>query len=710
MKTPFTLLLCVLAGMPAALAQSAFDSTAELQEVVVEASRYKVDEPSTTLRVQTSLIELPQNIQVVTGKTLRDQQIFDMLDGVTRNVSGAMRVDSWDNYASIFMRGGVITAFRNGMNVKMPWGPLVEDMSMVERIEFVKGPSGFMLANGDPTGFYNIVTKKPTGVNKGEVSLTMGSFDHYRVALDLDGKLNRDGKLLYRFNMMGQMKNSHRDFDFSNRYTLAPTLSYQVSDQTSVTVEYTYQQMRMAMLGAAYVFSPRRYGDVARNLSILEPNLDPTDIRDHNLFVTLRHQFDPQWRLTAQLAYLRYEQQGASIWPAYPVGLEANGDLHRSVANWDAFNESRLGQFFLNGQFATGPVRHRLLAGLDMGYKNYYADFYQTVLLPGLTPYGVEYVFNVYDPLHGFLPPSGQPQFDRSLPLRQRGGGTMGESSGSVYVQDELRLMNERLRITLAGRYTKLKQHSYGTYSEDKKITPRAGISFSVNKNTSVYALYDQSFVAQQGADSALRPFVPVTGNNIEAGLKRDWSGGKWNSTLSLYQITRNNVVSVVPGPGYKVVQTGQTKTRGIEADLRGELAKGLNIAVNYAYTHAWVSKDEDASKVGGPVPEVRYADHTANAWLQYRIAGGRLKGWGAGAGGQYLGGRKDDLPDYFRLDGNLSWQGQRFTIGLNAYNLLDDYLYMGSLFEHNNDPSSHEYNFQIEPGIHFRLSMSYRF
>ena len=42
-------------------------------------------------------------------------------------------------------------------------GPLTEDMSMVERIEFVKGPAGFMLANGDPSGFYNVVTKKPSG-------------------------------------------------------------------------------------------------------------------------------------------------------------------------------------------------------------------------------------------------------------------------------------------------------------------------------------------------------------------------------------------------------------------------------------------------------------------------------------------------------------------------------------------------------------------
>lgn len=78
-------------------------------------------------------------------------------------------LEHWDN---INMRGSQVTAFRNGMNVKMPWGTLAEDMSMVERIEFVKGPAGFMMGNGDPSGFYNVVTKKPTGVNKGEATLS----------------------------------------------------------------------------------------------------------------------------------------------------------------------------------------------------------------------------------------------------------------------------------------------------------------------------------------------------------------------------------------------------------------------------------------------------------------------------------------------------------------------------------------------------------
>lgn len=119
----------------------------ELNEVVVVANKnsFKTNRVSNSLRLQSSILETPQNIQVITSKLISNQQIFDMLEGVTRNVSGAARIEHWDNYAQITMRGSRVGAFRNGMNVSADWGPLTEDMSMVERIEFVKGPAGFII-------------------------------------------------------------------------------------------------------------------------------------------------------------------------------------------------------------------------------------------------------------------------------------------------------------------------------------------------------------------------------------------------------------------------------------------------------------------------------------------------------------------------------------------------------------------------------------
>ncbi|AXE21401.1 TonB-dependent siderophore receptor [Runella rosea] len=677
----------------------------QLEEVVVTAfpNKYNADMPSVSLRLKTPLIETPQNIQVLTKALINDQQIFDMLEGVTRNVSGVTRLEHWDNYALLNMRGSQIAAFRNGMNVQMPWGPLAEDMSMVESIEFVKGPAGFMMANGEPSGFYNVVTKKPTGITKGEMTLTLGSFDTYRATADFDGLLSKDGKLQYRLNVMGQMKGSHRDYEFNNRYSVVPVIKYKINDKTSLTAEYTYQYSQMSMIGSAYVFSQKPYEHLPVNFTLTEPNLDPTNINDHSLLLILNHQINKDWKLTGQLAYYNYNQIGTSMWPS---SVKSDGTIVRGISIWDALGINRIGQIFVNGDVKTGGITHRILAGLDMGQKEYFADWAQSSTLKGAAP------FNIYNPVYGTVPADSLPVFDRSKSLRSR-GVNYGQSYSGLYVQDELRFWDGKIRLTLAGRYTTAKDYDpYSGSVKSSKFTPRIGMSISLNKSTSAYAMYDQAFIPQAGADVNGRSFDPITGNNTEAGLKKEWMGGRWNSTVSLYQITKNNVLTADPNNPNFSIQLGQTKTKGVEFDLRGQLLQGLDLTLNYAYTDAKVTKDTDEKKVGVAVAGA--TKHITNAWLSYRVSNGNLKGLGASLGYQWqvdrsswyvFDGTNQALPNYFRLDGAVSWQSNRLTVALNVNNLLNEYLFSGAPYTWLN-----AYYWQTEPLRNSRLSIGYKF
>ncbi|HEY0612822.1 MAG TPA: carboxypeptidase regulatory-like domain-containing protein, partial [Chitinophaga sp.] len=123
----------------------------ELQGIIVTGNRnsFKADRTSQSLRIATPLLEVPQNIQVVNNKIMASQTITSMSDGLIRNVSGATRLEHWsDIYTRVNARGGRLAAFRNGVNVTSDWGPLTEDMSFVDHVEFVKGPAGFMMSNG----------------------------------------------------------------------------------------------------------------------------------------------------------------------------------------------------------------------------------------------------------------------------------------------------------------------------------------------------------------------------------------------------------------------------------------------------------------------------------------------------------------------------------------------------------------------------------
>jgi len=685
------------------------ENTNQLQEVMVTAGRGKYTDPnlSSSLRLAAPVIEIPQNIQLVTSKVLADQLVTSMSDGVIRNVSGATKLEHWgDMYSRVNARGGRLSAFRNGMNITSSWGPLNEDMSFVDHIEFVKGPAGFMMSNGDPTGIYNVVTKRPTGVTKGEASLLLGSYDFYRASLDLDGKLSADGRLLYRFNAMGQTKNSFRPYEFNNRYSIAPVISYRLSDRTTLTAEYIYQYSKMSNVGSFYVFDTRGYATLPRDFTFAERGLDPTTVNDHNLTLNIQHQIDPNWKITAQGSYFNYQQVGNSMWVN---SVATNGDVSRYVSIWDASNIMKFGQVYLNGTARTGGIQHRILAGLDLGSKEYLADWNQSHTLDSAG------TFNVYRANRG-LPKYGFPTFDRSRPLAQRAGiyGVVSQAYTGAYIQDELGFLDNRIRLTLAGRYTDVRQNSYNTITTGKRFTPRVGLSISLDPQTSVYALYDQSFVPQAGIRRDGGEVKPVTGNNREIGIKRDWFGGRWSTTLALYSILQNNQNAADPtnraGEQF-VVQFGQTKTQGIEFDLRGEIVRGLNLVANYALTDSKIAQSATESLVGNKVPG--YAKHNANAWLSYRVQQGVLRGFGASLGFTYQGDRttwawtgatgQQALPDYFKLDGGLFWEQDRFRVTANVFNIADAYLYSGS-------PYLSYYYWQAEPGRNSRIGVTYSF
>ncbi|RZK37104.1 MAG: TonB-dependent receptor, partial [Hymenobacter sp.] len=567
----------------------------DLNEVTVTGShnRYRRPNPSNSLRLGEPLLEAPQNVQVVTSQLLADQQIFTPVEGISRNVSGVVTPGHWNNvYARITIRG-FNTGFgslRNGLSIGNYFGPLAEDASFIERVEFVKGPGGFLVSNTEAGGFYNVVLKAPTGVSRKSVGFTLGSFGQYRATADIDGKLSRDNKLHYRLNVMGQSLDSYQGFDFNRKVALAPSLRYQFDDKTTATVQYVYQYSNFGTAGN-YVFSPDGYRSVGQDFSLYDPIMGSSRVNDHSLFGNVEHRFgsNDNWKITGQVAYLRYAMRGLSNWigagsfnpnvspatlPSYlPANTQPQNVLNRTISLYDVDNYTLAGQAFLNGTVETGPVQHRIIVGLDVSDKSYAADFgaggflaldvtrpsYYTLATPPATLVDLEAV--------------------RAVDLDRRGPYKGFTKYAGVYVQDELGLFANRLRLTLAARYS----NNNNVQARLKKdvVTPRFGLSATVAPNTAVYALYDQSFVPQTGQDRNGNFFDPQRGRNLEAGIKRDWLEGRFSTTLTAFNITKTNVLTADPADNRFSVQTGEVRSRGIEADFTGELVTGLNLVVN---------------------------------------------------------------------------------------------------------------------------------
>lgn len=703
------------------------ENRSELDEVQVSTNKkkYKVDKVSASLRLQSPLIEVPQNIQVITSKVMADQQVFDIVDGVTRNVSGTLRVGHWDaQYANIFMRGTSIPAFRNGMNQKMPWGPLADDAATIDRIEFVKGPSGFMMANGEPGGIYNVVTKKPTGQNRSSVSVAGGGYNLGRAAVDLDGKLSRDGKLLFRLNVAAQTKDSYNKYNYTDKYIIAPVISYQIDSNTLITAEYTTQHVEAQALGS-YGFSPKGFGDTDPTFFLGDPALDPAKLYDHNATVYLSHRLNSDWKINAQAAYLRYGLDGGTPWPST---IAPNGDMKRYLNISEELAINKNIQVSLMGDLTTGSVVHRILGGLDMGNLKTWGDF-SSKQHPDLQ-LANNATFNIYNPVYG-IPFTNIPYFDRSRSIQNRSGSNVYATNltyTGAYLQDEIRMLDGRVRLTLAGRFT----HAVTvgktnlTQISDNVFSPRAGLSVTLAKDFSAYTLYDQSFLPVAGQDYAGDPFKPIRGNNIELGLKKDFFDGKWNLTAAAFRIKKKNVLTADLDPAHLAVnpnaqiQLGGVISKGIELDINGEVTPGLNLVLNYALTDATISEDAKPELVGRHTPNS--AKHITNGWLSYRYQkqGSLLNGFGLSAGYQiqldrYAGSTSVPLtlPAYYRFDAGASYEKGKITIAAVVNNLLDRRLLtQGSYTKLANETATSVsyYTYIYEVPRNARLSITYRF
>ncbi|WP_316735454.1 TonB-dependent siderophore receptor [Pedobacter aquatilis] len=646
-----------------------------LEEVTVSSKyyrRYNLGQSSAGLKLTTPLLQLPQNIQEIDKSILLDQQAININESVTRNVSGAIRNNTADFYGPfIFMRGAGVNTLRNGVDISMIYyGPMPEDAAIMDRVEFIKGPAGFMNAIGDPAGSFNVVTKGPDGTKANNVSFTAGSFDLYRLSGDFQGSFDRNKRWQYRLNAVGQKANSFQKFAFNDKVVINPVLKFAISEKSSITAEYIYQKQQFLQY-LLTVFTPDGFGSLPRDFSIADPGKDPVSASENNGFLTYQNQLGKNWHLTAKGVFARSHLDGNYFFVS-SYNKSAPNLLPRRVT-YERFNTDVYAfQAFLNGEVKTGKISHKILAGLDANRKNLlaYSGYNDKTSNQTL------YYLDTNNPVYGINFDSNR----KTGELKDIATNKQSVEYYAAYLQDELNLLKDKLRLTLAARVTGSKSSvKVPTVSEvrDWVVTPRAGISYSILKDFAAYAVFDNTYTPQSGLSATGGVFEPLKGQNFEAGLKKDWWGGKWNTTLSFYRLTRDNIIVTDPAT-LQQSQIGQTRAKGIEFDLKGEVIKGLNVVINYAYTDAEVSKDANSALVGLPVPYL--TKHIQNTWLNYRLPFQSLGGLTLSGGYQLQTGRSGryslennlGLAPVFRLDGGLGWSNSRVSVNAIVNNILD--------------------------------------
>ena len=327
--------------------------------------------------------------------------------------------------------------FRNGVGGY--WWNQQEDAAMLEKIEFIKGPAGFMVSIAEPGGIVNNVTKQPTKERIANIDAGFGSYNMMRITADFGGSLNKNGKFSYRFNT--GVHNQERAFQFSkaSRYFICAAVKYEPNEKTTITAEYNYMHGKTSGNNIDVPSVNGKMFALPRNFAVADASTDAITATDKYYRIHVKHSFNDNWHLNAQAAYVN------GTWGGYM--LDADGDVPVSndtlyrASNFDDWrNFSEVAQAFIDGKFYTGhKIEHKILAGID--YCN--AGFTD---LPGGT-WG-EQKFGLYlkQPQY-YVSPDSLKNFPIGPKTTVKWGWT------SLYLQDHIKIAG-KLVVTLATHLT----------------------------------------------------------------------------------------------------------------------------------------------------------------------------------------------------------------------------------------------------------------
>ncbi len=370
-----------------------------LKEVIITTNKHP--KPVTALRSGLKPMDVPQSVQVIGSEIIEQQQAI-RLSEVLKNANG-IYVGSARGGAqeSFFSRGYDMSAnnmFKNGFRYN---AGSIPDVSGLEKVEFLKGGSALLFGNVAPGGILNLVTKTPSFKSGGEVTMQAGSYSYYKPSIDFYGPLNKF--MAYRINGSYENSESFRDVVKNERLYVNPSLLFNVSDKTQITLQGDYlsadwtPDFGTGIIGKEIIDVPRSnyYGPLWSN----------GETKSASASALANHDFNKNWKLNFNSSFQSYDRESFSterIQPNNEKNEIVYGDWNRPLGKNKNLEQIFGDQLSLQGNFNTGNIKHQLFTGAD--WENSLATAYTFTFSEKAISINNDgkYVANYYDMINLF--------------------------------------------------------------------------------------------------------------------------------------------------------------------------------------------------------------------------------------------------------------------------------------------------------------------
>jgi iron complex outermembrane receptor protein len=639
--------------------------------------RYVASNSTSGTKSDSSIVETPQTVSVVTREQMEAQQVQSVRDVAKYTPGVYFSADADFRNEPVYSRGFQLDQYQDGLRlISGSWAvPRVEPY-LIERAELLKGPASILYGGASPGGLLNWISKRPTEETFHEVQLSGGTFDRVQAAFDFGGPANKDGTLLYRLTGVAHTADAQVDYMGDQRVAIAPAITWKPDADTKITFLASYLNDPKAgfwnLLPLQGTVLPGPYGQIPRNYYLGDLGYEHFAYQQGSVGYQFEHRFDEHFTVRQNLRYMHADEtyqevQGYSWVPRVPQ-LQRYG--FTSDENLDAVTVDTN----LQAKFDTGALQHTALVGLDYQHKDWtnFQRFGATCTTTCTTspsaapPWALDYFNPNYNQAIG-TPPSFQDQMQEQSQL-------------GLYFQDQIKL--DKWTFLIGGRQDWADNNLHNnptqvtpspviqTISHDKPFTWRTGLVYLFDSGLAPYASYSTSFQTTNGTDVKQNPFKPTTGEQYEVGLKYQPTGFNGFAMVSLFDLTQQNVLTADPNNIGSSIQTGAVRSRGIEVSGVASLTQGLDLRAAYTYLDSRITKDTTAANIGNT--QANTPMNSASILADYTFQNGQLEGFGFGGGVRYVGetyGTSNHLFTYFDATTNIKTS---VSAAIPSYTLFD--------------------------------------
>lgn len=630
---------------------------------------YDIEKTPTATKTETPLVDVPQAVSVISREQLDDQASGSLGDAL-RFVPGVVLGQGEGHRDQITLRGQNSSAdfFIDGLRDDAQY---YRPLYNVERVEVLKGANALIFGRGGGGGVINRVSKAPEFDRTSLVANAgIDSFGAWSLAADLGAPLS--DSLGARINAAYEsFDNQRQNFD-GHFFGLTPTLGAQLGDATSLTATYEYVEDRrltdrgVPSLGGLPLrgYDQTLFGSAVANRSEVTANLAHARI-DHEFSDSLSANFSAQ--------YGHYDKSYGNAYARGPVTTSLAGI--REVEFEGYANATKRSNWIAQGnliwQGETGAVGHTMLVGFE-------AVDQRTDDSRRLAAFGLAGTARVKVTLADRL----------TFPAVTFGGLSRATVSNvkalSFYAQDQIDI-GEHVKIVAGLRYDDFQIEATNSLAtpapttasrSDQKWSPRLGLILKPQENISVYASYAISFLPQSGdqftaLDATTATLAPERFENLEAGIKWDLTNAL-AFTVAAYQLDRTNTRANDPISGLAVV-TGESRTKGIEATLVGQLTRDIQVSLGYALQDGEIRSATTAAPAGRQLAQL--PRHQVSAWGRYNLTSRLGLGLGLLHQSRQFATISNQvrLPAFTRIDAALFYDvSDRVSLQVNVENLTD--------------------------------------